>query len=204
MWAIGRDPTIWDKHTSFKPERFLNSMVDLKGHDFEFIPFGSGRRMCPGQPLASRVVPLLVASLIQRFDWYLPNDMDPSQIDMSEMYDIKMQKKEPLSVTPKRRISDSTVKDWSGAIGDAEVRMRSELEALEERLQLTVASQVEQIFNRLDDLEVDSRLAMLERKFDVFTKELDDLIEERVTYFTKREVQRYKDLKGKSRSSKKN
>ncbi|KAK3040216.1 hypothetical protein RJ639_028928 [Escallonia herrerae] len=106
MWAIGRDPTIWDEPMSFKPERFLNSMVDFKGHDFKFIPFGSGRRMCPGQPLASRVVPFLVASLIQRFDWSLPNDMDPSQIDMSEMYDITMQKKETLSALPKRRIRD--------------------------------------------------------------------------------------------------
>ncbi|KAK3010294.1 hypothetical protein RJ639_010799 [Escallonia herrerae] len=56
--------------------------------------------------------------------------------------------------------------------------------------------QVEIIFNRLDDLEVDSRLAVLERKVDVFAEELDDLIKERVSHFTKREVQQRKDLKG--------
>ncbi|KAK3009922.1 hypothetical protein RJ639_011492 [Escallonia herrerae] len=62
---------------------------------------------------------------------------------------------------------------------------RSELEALGERLQRTVARQVELIFNRLDDLEVDSRLTVLEREVDVFEEELDDLIEERVAHFTK-------------------
>ncbi|KAK3004148.1 hypothetical protein RJ639_020037 [Escallonia herrerae] len=66
----------------------------------------------------------------------------------------------------------------------------------EEQVQRTVASQVELIFNRLDDLEVDSRLTVLEWKVDVFAEELDDLIEERVAHFTKWEVQRCKDLKG--------
>ncbi|KAK3027447.1 hypothetical protein RJ639_041053 [Escallonia herrerae] len=66
----------------------------------------------------------------------------------------------------------------------------------EENVQRTVASQVELIFNRLDDLEVDSRLTVLERKVNVFAEELDDLIEERVAHFTKWEVQRHKDLKG--------
>ncbi|KAK3011663.1 hypothetical protein RJ639_010676 [Escallonia herrerae] len=78
----------------------------------------------------------------------------------------------------------STVKDLSGETGDVEARMRSELEAFGERLQLTVASQV------------DSRLTVLERKVVVFAEELDDLIEERIAHFTKWEVQRHKDLKG--------
>ncbi|KAK3028044.1 hypothetical protein RJ639_038765 [Escallonia herrerae] len=87
----------------------------------------------------------------------------------------------------------SMVKDLSSATGDACIR--SELEALGEHLQRTVASQVELIFNRLDDLEVDSRLAV-QRKVDVFVEELDDLIDERVAHFTKWEVQQCKDLKG--------
>ncbi|KAK3035440.1 hypothetical protein RJ639_032865 [Escallonia herrerae] len=66
----------------------------------------------------------------------------------------------------------------------------------EEKVQWTVTSQVELIFNGLDDLEVDSRLTVMERKVDVFAKELDDLIKERVAHFTKWEVQRHKDLKG--------
>ncbi|KAK3040179.1 hypothetical protein RJ639_028429 [Escallonia herrerae] len=66
----------------------------------------------------------------------------------------------------------------------------------EEKVQWTIASQVELIFNRLDDLEVDSRLTVLERKVNVFAEELDDFIKERVAHFTKWEVQRHKDLKG--------
>ncbi|KAK3024414.1 hypothetical protein RJ639_043372 [Escallonia herrerae] len=76
--------------------------------------------------------------------------------------------------------------------------MRSELEALGERMQWTVASQVELIFNRLDDLEVDSRLTMLEQKVDVFAEELDDLIGERVAHFTKWEPRGKKMLEPRS------
>ncbi|KAM7491648.1 hypothetical protein LguiA_034569 [Lonicera macranthoides] len=104
MWAIGRDPAIWVDPLSFQPERFLLSGLDFKGQDFEYIPFGSGRRMCPGQPLAARVVPLIVASLVNTLDWILPSNMEASKIDMTEMYDITMQKKELLCVVPKLRV----------------------------------------------------------------------------------------------------
>ncbi|KAK3015929.1 hypothetical protein RJ639_007696 [Escallonia herrerae] len=90
----------------------------------------------------------------------------------------------------------STVKDLSSAIEDVEASMRNELEAFREHLQRTVASQVELIFNKLDDLVVNSRLTVLEQKVKVFANELDDLIEERIAHFTKWEVQRCKDLKG--------
>ena len=104
MWAIGRDPKIWKDHPlSFKPDRFLTSGVDCKGQAFEYIPFGSGRRICPGQPLASRVIPLIVASLVHTFDWSLPGNMDPEKINMNDMLDITMQKEEPLKVIPKLR-----------------------------------------------------------------------------------------------------
>ncbi|XP_060211636.1 probable (S)-N-methylcoclaurine 3'-hydroxylase isozyme 2 [Lycium barbarum] len=103
MWAIARDPKNWDYPSSFKPERFLNSKMDYIGRYFEYIPFGSGRRMCAGQPLASRFVPLVVASLIHEFDWFLPNDIDSAQIDMDEILDITMFKNDPLLVIPKLR-----------------------------------------------------------------------------------------------------
>ncbi|KAH0748738.1 hypothetical protein KY290_027970 [Solanum tuberosum] len=103
MWAIARDPKVWDDPSSFKPERFMNSKMDYKGRDFEYIPFGSGRRMCAGEPLASRFVPLVVASLVHKFDWFLPNDMNPDQIDMDEILDLIISKKDPILVIPKFR-----------------------------------------------------------------------------------------------------
>lgn len=103
MWTIARDPKNWDDPSRFKPERFINSKMDYIGRYFEYIPFGSGRRVCAGQPLASRFVPLVVASLIHGFDWILPNDMDPAQIDMDEILDITMFKNDPLLVIPKLR-----------------------------------------------------------------------------------------------------
>ncbi|KAJ9546257.1 hypothetical protein OSB04_025964 [Centaurea solstitialis] len=88
VWAIGRDPEIWDDPLDFKPERFIGSKLNYKGKDFEFLPFGSGRRMCPGEAMASKTILLSVASLILNFDWFLPNMNAP---------------KEPLQVTFKVR-----------------------------------------------------------------------------------------------------
>ncbi|OIT29913.1 PREDICTED: probable (S)-N-methylcoclaurine 3'-hydroxylase isozyme 2 [Nicotiana attenuata] len=102
-WAVARDPKFWDDPLSFDPERFINSKVNYMGQHFEYIPFSSGRRICPGQPLASKVVPFVVASLIHTFDWSLPNDMDLAQINMEEIVIITMLKKEPLLVIPKLR-----------------------------------------------------------------------------------------------------
>ncbi|GAB2227773.1 hypothetical protein Droror1_Dr00009600 [Drosera rotundifolia] len=70
-WAMGRDPSIWERPSLFKPERFLNSKLDFKGHDFELIPFGAGRRTCPGLPIGSRLLHLVLGSLIHSFDWKL-------------------------------------------------------------------------------------------------------------------------------------
>ncbi|XP_050238353.1 geranylhydroquinone 3''-hydroxylase CYP76B74-like [Mercurialis annua] len=71
--AIGRDPSTWEDPLSFKPERFVGSSLDVKGHNFELLPFGSGRRVCPGLAMATRQLPLILASLVHCFDWSLPN-----------------------------------------------------------------------------------------------------------------------------------
>ncbi|XP_057978051.1 probable (S)-N-methylcoclaurine 3'-hydroxylase isozyme 2 [Malania oleifera] len=103
VWAIGRDLLNWEDPLVFKPERFLNSSLDFKGSNFEYLPFGAGRRICPGLPMAAKQIPLVLASLIHLFDWSLPNGNDPSNLDMGEKFGITLQKREPLLLIPKTR-----------------------------------------------------------------------------------------------------
>ncbi|CAL1373085.1 unnamed protein product [Linum trigynum] len=104
VWAIGRDPSTWPDPQEFKPERFLDSdAVDYKGQHFEFLPFGSGRRMCPALPLVSRVLPLALGSLLNEFDWALPDGLKAQDLDMSERMGITLRKAVPLKVIPSRR-----------------------------------------------------------------------------------------------------
>ncbi|KAK9983673.1 hypothetical protein SO802_033198 [Lithocarpus litseifolius] len=76
-WAIGRDRRSWDNAKSFMPERFLGSEIDVKGLNFELIPFGGGRRTCPGLLLAIRMLHLMLGSLVQAFNWKLEDGVKP-------------------------------------------------------------------------------------------------------------------------------
>ncbi|XP_071695561.1 geraniol 8-hydroxylase-like [Rutidosis leptorrhynchoides] len=97
-WAIARDPKYWDNPLMFNPERFMGSELDYKGQNFEFLPFGSGRRMCPGIPLAYRVVSLMVASLVYHFDWKLPYPKE--EMDMSDIFGLTLLRATPLLAAP--------------------------------------------------------------------------------------------------------
>ncbi|KAL0368975.1 UNVERIFIED_CONTAM: cytochrome [Sesamum calycinum] len=99
-WAIGRDANIWSNPDSFEPERFLDSKIDLRGQNFELIPFGSGRRICPGLPLAYRVVHVMVASLIHNFDWKHEGGILREEMDMKENFRFFLQKAVPQKVAP--------------------------------------------------------------------------------------------------------
>ncbi|XP_031498908.1 geraniol 8-hydroxylase-like isoform X2 [Nymphaea colorata] len=105
-WAIGRDPASWENATSFLPERFLNSDVNFKGKDFHFIPFGAGRRICPGMPLGVRMAHLVLASLLHSFSWTLPDGMVPEQLDVKAKFGITLQKAIPLKAFPSPRSID--------------------------------------------------------------------------------------------------
>ncbi|KAL3818111.1 hypothetical protein ACJIZ3_004016 [Penstemon smallii] len=103
IWAIGRDPSTWEEPFKFKPERFLNSNIDYKGNDFEFLPFSAGRRICPGLPMAAKSVPVILVSLIHFFDWSIPDGIDPRELNLKEKFGITMQMEHPLSLIFKAR-----------------------------------------------------------------------------------------------------
>lgn len=99
-WAIGRDSNIWEDSMKFKPERFLTSELDIRGQDFELIPFGAGRRICPGLPLAIRMIPMMLGSLLNNFDWKIDNGIRCEELDMTERFGITLQKAKPLYAVP--------------------------------------------------------------------------------------------------------
>ncbi|KAJ0983437.1 hypothetical protein J5N97_011692 [Dioscorea zingiberensis] len=93
-WGIGREDSSWENPQEFNPERFMDSSIDMKGHDFQLIPFGAGRRICPGMNLGIQTVELALANLLYSFDWRLP---DGSQdINMDETPGVTVHKKSPL------------------------------------------------------------------------------------------------------------
>ncbi|EYU45168.1 hypothetical protein MIMGU_mgv1a023853mg [Erythranthe guttata] len=102
-WGIARDPKYWEDATIFKPERFLDSNIGYRGTHFEYLPFGTGLRMCPGSAVAFKNIQMLVGSLLHYFDWSLPNGDDPISIDMSETYLTTLKKEKPLLLVPKLR-----------------------------------------------------------------------------------------------------
>nr|AKI33844.1 cytochrome P450 76AD1-like protein [Mirabilis multiflora] len=108
LWAIGRDPNVWPDPEVFKPERFMDCEIDVKGRDFELLPFGAGRRICPGLSLAYRMLNLMLANMVHSFEWKLPgvengfgSEMD--SLDMDEKFGITLQKVQPLKVIPVSR-----------------------------------------------------------------------------------------------------
>ncbi|KAL1331354.1 hypothetical protein AAHE18_12G178600 [Arachis hypogaea] len=100
VWAMGKDSSIWEHPNEFMPERFLDSKIDIHGHDFELIPFGAGRRICPGLPLGYRSVHIALATLLNGYDWKLANGQKSKDLDMSEKFGLTLHKAQPLQAIP--------------------------------------------------------------------------------------------------------
>ncbi|GMP95938.1 hypothetical protein CsSME_00044796 [Camellia sinensis var. sinensis] len=105
VWAIQRDPNFWDNPSEFRPERFLgdDNKWDYTGNNFHYLPFGSGRRICAGIPLAEKMVMYVLASLLHSFNWHLP---EGEELDLSEKFGIVIKKETPLIAIPTQRSSD--------------------------------------------------------------------------------------------------
>lgn len=109
VWAIGRDPRLWDAAEEFMPERFVvdkgatataaEGVVDFRGTDFQFLPFGSGRRMCPGMNFALANVEIMLANLVCHFDWRVEGGAN--DIDMTEVFGLTVHRKEKLVLAPR-------------------------------------------------------------------------------------------------------
>lgn len=108
VWAIGRDPKEWADPLEFRPNRFLpggeKAHADVKGNDFEVIPFGAGRRICVGMSMGLRMVQMLTATLAHSFDWALPNGLWPDELNMDEAYGLTLRRAQPLVVHPRPRL----------------------------------------------------------------------------------------------------
>ncbi|KAK2985479.1 hypothetical protein RJ640_004330 [Escallonia rubra] len=100
VWSIGRDPKYWTDAEKFQPERFMDSSIDFKGTDFQYLPFGAGRRMCPGIAFAQPNVELPLAHLLYHFDWELPNGMKKEELDMTEVLGMTIRRKHDLYLIP--------------------------------------------------------------------------------------------------------
>ncbi|XP_022775608.1 cytochrome P450 71B36-like [Durio zibethinus] len=100
VWAIGRDPDIWKNPEEFFPERFIDNPIDFQGQHFELLPFGAGRRICPGMNMGMAMIELALANLLHFFDWKLPSGMKEMDIDMEEMASITVGKTSALKLMP--------------------------------------------------------------------------------------------------------
>ena len=109
VWAIGRDPNSWENPNEFYPERFEETEIDFKGSDFDLLPFGAGRRICPGLAMGATNVEFTLANLLYWFDWELPSDMKREDISMEEEGGLAYPRKTPLCLVPIGNNSKSTI-----------------------------------------------------------------------------------------------
>jgi cytochrome P450 len=91
---IGRDPKVWEEPMAFKPERFMEEAVDITGsRGIKMMPFGAGRRICPGIGLAMLHLEYYVANMVREFDW---KEVQGHEVDLTEKLEFTVVMKHPL------------------------------------------------------------------------------------------------------------
>lgn len=105
-WTIGRDPRSWDAPQEFWPERFMGKETDMLGSNFALLPFGSGRRRCPGYKLGLKIVRTTLANLLHGFELKLVEGMRPEDISLEEQYGLTTHPKHPLAIILQPTLSD--------------------------------------------------------------------------------------------------
>ncbi|GMJ12161.1 cytochrome P450, family 98, subfamily A, polypeptide 3, REDUCED EPIDERMAL FLUORESCENCE 8 [Hibiscus trionum] len=104
VWAVGRDPAVWKDPEDFRPERFLEEDVNMKGHDFRLLPFGAGRRVCPGAQLGINLVTSMLGHLLHHFCWTPAEGVKAEEIDMLENPGLAAYMRTPLQVIATPRL----------------------------------------------------------------------------------------------------
>uniref|UniRef100_A0A7N0VJ70 Cytochrome P450 n=1 Tax=Kalanchoe fedtschenkoi TaxID=63787 RepID=A0A7N0VJ70_KALFE len=99
-YAIGRNPESWVNALEFDPCRFLGTDIEVKDRDFRFLPFGGGRRGCPGYAFGLATVELTLANLLYHFNWALPSNASADSVDLDEIFGLATKKKNPLILVP--------------------------------------------------------------------------------------------------------
>ncbi|KAK8602372.1 hypothetical protein V6N12_052181 [Hibiscus sabdariffa] len=103
-WSMARDPSLWEQPEEFRPERFIGRNVDVKGTNLELLPFGAGRRMCPGYNLGLKMIQLSIANLLHGFNWKLPEHTKAEDLSMEEAFGMTTPRKFPLVAVMEPRL----------------------------------------------------------------------------------------------------
>ncbi|KAK1412896.1 hypothetical protein QVD17_34484 [Tagetes erecta] len=111
VWSLGRDPSHWESPHEFKPERFEGKQLDVRGQHFNFLPFGTGRRMCPGISLALLTIHITLGSMIQCFEWKAGENGNLANVDMEEGIGFTVPRANHLVCVPVARLDPIPLHD---------------------------------------------------------------------------------------------
>ncbi|CAI0476834.1 unnamed protein product [Linum tenue] len=106
-YAMHRDPQLWDSPLEFRPERFLDenaAKFDYLGNSSQYFPFGTGRRVCPGIPMAEKMLNYILASLLHSFEWKLAHGS--TEVDLTDKFGIVVKLEKPLVLIPTPRLAN--------------------------------------------------------------------------------------------------